>query len=108
MQIANHLVLLRCGLKFANFRRAEKFEFREISSEKLTIFRNSVVEILWWNAYQNGSSRSEILRPRSEFRILIRLRKIELITDQSKHFTIYSNIQNVEKDSVDISVIENH
>jgi len=28
--------------------------------------------------------------------------------DQSKHFTIYSNIQNVEKDSVDISAIENH
>ena len=34
MQIANHLVLLRCGL----ISQGWKFEFREISSEKLTIF----------------------------------------------------------------------
>ena len=55
-----------------------------------------------------GNPKTSIWIPCSESELLICLRKKWNITDQSKHFTIYSNIQNVEKDSVDISVIENH
>ena len=53
---------------------------------------------------QIGNPKTSIWISCSDFAAYAKLN----ITDQSKHFTIYSNIQNVENDSVDISVIESH